>query len=188
MNIFGNIFRDMFDDAFSEVLRICFLCALAFGFSYAFGEHIQTFKANFVQKTTSQDNILSYSGQVLAKIPAKAKWLYQAPTEKEIYINDTETIVYEPFLEQASIGQAKRKIDFLQILRQAELQPNGTYRAIFEGTEYILSLKNDKPYRLTFSDEFENSVEIIFQDVRINEPIDDAEFIFIAPPNIDIIR
>ena len=161
---------------------------VAFGVALGFGEDIRTLKADFTQKTLSQENTLIYSGTLLAKAPAKAKWVYEKPTPKEIYINGKKTTIYEPFLEQVSIGSAKRKIDFLQILRQAKLQKDGKYHSVYEDIDYALTLQGDKPQKLEFSDEFDNAVEIVFERVRINEAIDDREFDFVIPPNVDIIR
>ena len=161
---------------------------VAFGVALGFGEDIRTLKADFVQKTLSQENTLIYSGTLLAKATAKAKWVYEKPTPKEIYINNKKTTIYEPFLEQVSIGNAKRKIDFLQILRQAKLQKDGKYHSVYEDIDYALTLQGGKPQKLEFSDGFDNTVEIVFERVRINEAIDDGEFDFVIPPNVDIIR
>ena len=174
-------------------LRFCaflFLVSPFFmlGVVFGFGEDIRTLKADFIQKTISQENTLEYSGTLLAKAPAKAKWAYEKPTKKEIYINGKKTTIYEPFLEQVSIGNAKNKIDFIQILREAKLQKDGKYHSVFEDTDYALTLQGQMPKKLEFSDEYDNVVEIIFERVRINEPIDDKEFHFVIPPNVDIIK
>lgn len=161
---------------------------LTFGVVFGFSQDIRTLKANFIQKTLSQENTLEYSGTLLAKVPAKAKWAYEKPTKKEIYINGKKTIIYEPFLEQVSMGSTKRKIDFLQILREAKLQKDGKYHSVFEDIDYALTLQGKIPKKLEFIDEFENAVEILFENVRINENIDEREFNFVIPPNVDIIR
>lgn len=169
-----------------RLLRVLLVFGLFCACSYGFGEHIKTFQAAFTQHTRSQDNTLVYSGRLYVKSPAKAKWVYDRPTQKEIYISDDKAIVYEPLLDQASIGQAK--IDFLKILQQAAKQPDGSYVTDFEGTHYTLLLEKDLPKKLAFIDELDNAIEIIFSNVRINAPISDDEFVFVSPPNIDMIE
>lgn len=167
-------------------MRILLAISLCCVFSYSLGEHITTLQASFTQYTKSQDNTLTYHGRLYVKSPARAKWIYEAPTQKEIYINDGKAVVYEPLLEQASMGHAK--IDFLKILRQAAKQPDGTYATEFKNIRYTLFLEKDLPRKLAFVDEFDNVVEIVFSKVQINTPINDSEFVFIAPAGIDIIK
>ncbi len=152
-------------------------------------ENIQSIEAKFTQKTISQDNTLVYSGYFYAKAPSKAKWVYHTPTNKEIYINDESTIVYEPLLEQATLGKAKQKIDFFNILKSAKKKTDGKYYAVFDKIEYQLLLKQDgTPKQIVFQDEFENTIIIDFQQVKINHFVDDKIFDFVLPQGIDFIQ
>lgn len=168
------------------MLRVLLVASFCYICSYGLGEHITTLQASFTQYTKSQGNTLVYGGKLYVKSPARAKWIYENPTQKEIYINEGKAVVYEPLLEQASMGHAK--IDFLKILRQATRQPDGTYTTEFENIRYTLLLEKDLPKKLAFVDEFDNVVEIIFSKVQINTPINESEFVFTAPAGVDIIE
>lgn len=179
-----------------QTLRFCFcafvvligagvsLCALEVDFN--------SMRATFIQKTTSQDNTLLYSGVFYIKQNSdrthKAKWIYEKPTKKEIYIDGNQVLVYEPFLEQVSISKTGQKIDFLRILHEARLQKDGTYLAAFNDTNYVLTYHDKKDFTITFQDEFDNTIEIVFNNVQTNIPIKDEEFSFVIPPNVDIIQ
>ena len=174
----------MFKTCAIYVFCVALICNL-----YAFGENIKSIEAQFTQETISQDSTILYSGHLYAKTPSKAKWIYNAPTKKEIYINGKNTIVYEPLLEQATYGKSEQKIDFLSILKSAKKRSDGKYYAVFDGIEYQLSLNQDNtPKQITFKDEFENTIVINFKQVKINQFIDDKIFHFVPPKGIDLIQ
>ncbi|WP_081714871.1 LolA-like outer membrane lipoprotein chaperone [Helicobacter fennelliae] len=161
---------------------------LSINLLYGFGENIKSIEADFTQQTKSQDSTLTYKGHFYAKSNSKAKWIYTAPTHKEIYINDTLTIVYEPLLEQATIGKSRNNIDFLHILQQAKQIDKQTYNTTFENTTYTLTTKDNLPYTLEFHDEFDNQITITFSHIQINQTMQDEIFTFVPPPHIDIIQ
>lgn len=170
-------------------MREFFACVIFAGFfsaAYGYGEHIKTLEASFTQHTKSQDSVLVYSGKLYIKAPTKAKWVYEAPTKKELYVDGDKATIYEPFLDQASVD--KTKIDFLEILRKAKKQHDDTYSTDFDGTRYVLTLANNLPSKLTFTDEFDNAVEITLHNVYINRTISDDVFVFVPPAGTDIIR
>ncbi|MDU7692738.1 MAG: outer-membrane lipoprotein carrier protein LolA [Helicobacter sp.] len=81
---------------------------------------IQSLSADFKQTTIQQDEKIIYSGKIYAKSPNHAKWIYTAPLQKEVFINDNRVIVYEPRLFQATYYQSDKNLDILQILRLAK--------------------------------------------------------------------
>lgn len=130
----------------------------------------------------------SYEGQIFAKAPFFAKWVYTKPTPKEIYMQGKQVIIYEPKLLQATITKLNKALDFFAILKGAKLQKDGRYRAKIGHTTYYLTLKNGLPAQLDFSDKFQNKVRISFVDAKANVTLDSALFEFVPPKGIDIIR
>ncbi|WP_304209168.1 LolA-like outer membrane lipoprotein chaperone [Helicobacter canis] len=175
--------------AISQSLRV-FICAAFSGIvcnvAYGYGEHIKTLQANFTQRTVSQESILVYGGKLYIKAPSQVKWVYETPIQKEIYIETGKATIYEPALEQVSVG--KTKIDFLEILHKAKRQQDGSYTTDFEGTRYVLIVDGDIPRKLTFTDEFDNVVEIALHNVRLNGALSDEIFVFVPPVGVDIIE
>ena len=53
------------------ILPLFVLSFFMVGVVFGFGEDIRTLKADFIQKTISQEKTLEYSGTLLAKAPAK---------------------------------------------------------------------------------------------------------------------
>lgn len=174
--------------AISQSLRVFFICAIFSGFNiaYGYGEHIITLQASFTQRTMSQESVLVYTGRLYIKAPSQAKWVYGTPIQKELYIEKGKTTIYEPSLEQVSVG--KTTIDFLEILHRAKKQQDGSYVTDFENTRYVLVVSNDIPKKLTFTDEFDNVVEITLHDVHLNGVLGDEIFVFIPPVGVDIIE
>ncbi|MDO7253595.1 LolA-like outer membrane lipoprotein chaperone [Helicobacter cappadocius] len=163
----------------------CVLCVSMYGLS----EDIKTFRADFIQNVHSDNAAeVSYSGYIEAKSPNLAKWTYNKPLKKEIYIDGQDVVVYEPNLLQATITHLKENTDFISILKKAVLSKDGKYRSKIGNTSYELTFKDQKPYLLDFVDEFGNAINIKFSNVVINSVIDKKDFVFIPGPDIDIIH
>lgn len=166
---------------------ICLFIVLP-NFLFSYGENIKSIQADFEQITISHSSNIKYIGKFYAKSPGSIKWIYETPIQKEIYINNKKSVIYEPMLEQVYEENNNRNIDFFSILKDAKPSSEGKLKAVVENNEFILELKNNIPYKLSFQDEFSNTIEILFKNVKLNQKIDDKEFKFIAPSNVDIVK
>ncbi len=130
----------------------------------------------------------SYEGQIFAKTPYFAKWVYDKPSPKEVYMQGKQVVIYEPKLLQATITKLNKALDFFAILKKAKLQKDGRYKAKVEGTTYYLTLKDGLPAQIDFKDKLDHQVRITFTQARANVPLNSALFEFIPPKGIDIMR
>lgn len=172
-----------------KIIRIFFAFFISVASMYGLGEDMKTFRSNFVQIVKSDDGQqVIYQGKFEAKAPSFAKWIYIKPLKKEIYIDGKDVVIYEPNLAQATMSHLKEKADFISILKKATLSGDGKYHSKVGDTYYELTLKDKKPYLLEFMDEFGNQIEMKFNNVSINIPINEKDFIFVPSSDIDIIH
>lgn len=157
---------------------------------FGWGEHIQSIQAEFEQHIVSEDGIPAhYKGRIFGQSPNKAKWLYEVPLKKEIYMNEDRVIIYEPDLEQASYSRLKNKLDFISILHDAKKHRNGTYRTRLDGVEYVLFVdKNNQPERIEFVDSLGNQTILKLKNVKINTLNNVSLFEFILPEGVEVIE
>lgn len=174
-----------------NILRRYVIVLLGLGGSlFGWGEHIQSIHAEFEQHIVSEDGIPAhYKGQIFAQSPNKAKWLYEVPLKKEIYMNEDGVIIYEPDLEQASYSRLKSKLDFISILNDAKKHKDGTYRTRLDGVEYVLFVdKNNQPERVEFVDALGSQTILKLKNVKINTLKDVSLFEFTPPEGVEVIE
>ena len=178
-----------------RVMRVCVFGLVGF-LTFSFGaefelKNLKSLEADFVQVVSTQEEMtLSYSGKLQAKAPNKAKWSYEPPMQKEVFVNDKELIVYEPALQQAHIQSLVAQQDFFEILSKAEkVEGKKRLRAEIDGIIYNIFLDSKGlPKRIEYSDNLENTTIITLENVKINPKIADSVFVFVVPKGIDILR
>ncbi len=157
--------------------------------AFAFGENIQSFEAEFVQSITDETNkTLTYKGKMHSKRPDLVLWHYTEPINKKIYLTKKRAVIIEPELEQAIIKRLNGEIDFFGVLASAESVDNTHYRANYKNIEFILKEQKNIIESLSYTDQLENKIVIIFSKQKQNRPIDDEFFIPNVPKDFDIIR
>ncbi|CAM2847592.1 LolA-like outer membrane lipoprotein chaperone [Helicobacter felis] len=151
--------------------------------------HVKTFKAHFKQVVIGEGPINPvYEGELFAKIPDAAKWVYNKPSKKEIYMRDNHVLVYEPRLMQATLTKLDQSLDLFTILKKAKLQKDGRYKTKVKGTTYYFTLQDQLPHTLEFKDKLHNKVEITFSAIQTDMPLEDSMFIFTLPQGVDLVR
>ena len=155
---------------------------------FGYGENFHSLEASFTQITYQGKEKIIYRGKLFAKKPSLAKWVYESPLKKEIYLNANRVIIYEPILEQATFSTLKESADFFSILKKVQKNDQNQYIAEINQTIYQLELKNEKPYKISFSDEWGNLVEITLHQIKINLLMPDTQFDFKVPAGTDIIQ
>ncbi|RDU65494.1 LolA-like outer membrane lipoprotein chaperone [Helicobacter sp. MIT 14-3879] len=162
-------------------------CAILFSFSFLFGLEFSSIEADFIQNLVSDEgsDAITYKGKLIATSDSKAYWRYDSPIKKEIFVNNNKVIVYEPDLEQAIISE-RLNLDFLKIINTTKESKDGLISEI-NGQIFKIFLKDNKPDKITYTDELDNSVEIKLENVVLNKKIDYEKFKFNIPNNTDII-
>lgn len=156
-------------------------------FGLLFGFNIESIKADFVQNIKNSDggDNINYSGTLVAKSNGMAYWKYEIPLKKEIFIQKDRITIYEPMLNQAIVSD-KVSLDFVTILNSIK-QNGNNLRSEVNGTTFDITLKDNKPYQITYTDELDNHITITLTNVAIDTKIDENIFKPSLPEDTEII-
>jgi len=157
--------------------------------SYANITDIHYFDANFTQVIVDDQNkTLHYKGHIQAAKPQYALWQYNEPINKKVYITPSKVVIVEPELEQAIVKKISRNFDFFSLIKNAKKIDNEHYLTKFDNKEYKIDMKNNILQTISYKDEFDNSVKIIFSDVNEKKKIAQKTFIPHIPQDYDLIK
>ncbi len=167
-----------------------FLLSILFISSY--GEilsNLNSFSANFIQKIDDKENkIITYKGKMYAKKPQTALWQYLKPIQKDVYINNHTVTVIEPELEQVILRDLQDDFNIFELLRKAQHVDKNKYLAHYKDYTFTLLYDGKNIQKLSYKDNFENLVTIIFSNQQYNKKIDDSFFQPKIPKGYDIIK
>ena len=158
---------------------------------FAFGENLQSFEAHFIQTITDETGkVLTYKGQIHTKRPNFVLWDYTYPQRaaKKLYMNETRAVLVQPMLEQATISNVRSGMNFFKILSSAKRVDGVHFKASYHNINFILEEENGLIISLSYEDELENKILIVFSKQRQNRPIEDSLFTPKVPKDYDIIR
>lgn len=157
--------------------------------AFASLEQINSFEADFSQSITDDKNkVLVYNGHVMASKPQNAKWSYYKPVKKDVYINKFEVVVVEPEIEQVIVRRVESKLDFFKMISNAKEIEKNVYIANFKDSKFTIVQSDNSIESISYIDEFENRVKIVFKNIKQNHSIDLKIFTPIFPLYYDIIR
>ncbi len=152
-------------------------------------ENINSFKADFLQTIKDDKNkVLSYEGKVIASKPYSAVWNYVKPINKNVYISRNSITIVEPEIEQVIVKNIETNFNFFHLLQKANKITDNSYMTEFNGTKFTLVIKDKLLYSISYMDEFENLVKIIFSNQKYNSKIDKQRYIPLFSLDFDIVR
>ncbi len=162
---------------------------ISFTLSFASLDEINSFEASFTQSVTDSNNkVLSYSGSIMAKKPQNVVWDYAKPIKKNVYINTQSVTIIEPEIEQVIIKQIESSFNFFNMIQNAKLVKEDTFIAKYKESIFTITTKNNYIKSISYIDEFENKVMIVFDNQKQNEHINSNVFIPKIPSDFDIIE
>jgi len=157
--------------------------------SFASFDELHSFDADFTQSVTDDKNkSLVYSGHISASKPQNALWSYFKPVNKNVYINKFNVVIVEPEIEQVIIKKIDSNFDFFNMLQNTKKIQKNLYETNYKESKFIITTKNDLIESISYIDEFENSVKIVFKNQKQNKEIDLELFNPKYPVEFDIIR
>lgn len=171
-------------------MKKLFFLAIAAVSSYANISDMNYFEADFTQKIVDDQNkTILYKGHVVAAKPQYALWQYETPINKKVYISPSKITMIEPDLEQAIIKHISENFDFFALIKNAKKVNEKNYIANFKNHKYTITLnsKNEIEF-ISYVDEFENNVKIVFEKQMKNKEYKKEIFTPIIPDDYDIIR
>jgi len=146
-------------------LRYIFILFTLFTLSLAEMVDLNSFDADFTQTIT-----------------------YTKPIKKDIYISQKKVVIIEPEIEQVIIRRINISFNFFKMMQNAKKLDKNTYVTTFENSKYIIKIKKSKIKSISYKDEFENSVKIIFKNQIQNVAISQKIYLPNIPKGYDIIR
>ncbi len=152
-------------------------------------DEIKTFEANFTQIIVNNSNKkIEYHGKIYIKDNSKIVWKYKSPIIKNVYIDKNFAIIDEPELEQAIFTSLNKEINIVKLLKDAKKIEENVYETSMYDTSYKITMQNRRIKSIKYKDEIENSIEIIFSNIKQNQKLDESIFKFQPPKGYDIIR
>lgn len=150
---------------------------------------INSFEADFKQIITDgKGKELSYSGHIVASKPQYALWSYKEPVKKNVYITPRYVTVVEPEIEQAIVRKIASNFDFFNMIKKAKKKTDNMYIATLNESKYTIKLEKSMIKSISYLDEFENEVSIIFNNQSTNKIFSENIFRAKIPVEYDIIR
>ena len=168
-----------------------------------------TMTADFSQMTLSANgaNLQETTGNLALKRPGMFRWHTDAPAEQELVSDGRQIWLYDPDLEQVTIQEMDQRLTHTPALLLSgdvsKLQENFTITWEDSGSviDFMLTPKvNDTLFdnlRLSFRDGVINDMQmsdavgqrtnILFQDVQLNQSLDEKQFTFEVPEGVDVI-
>ncbi len=151
---------------------------------------LESFESDFKQIITNDQNSkITYKGKLYAKKEKNlALWIYTSPIDKKIYYSEGKVVIIEPELEQAIFAKLDKVPNILSLLKKAKKVSKDTYITTFNNTNYKITLKDKHIEKITYKDELQNKVTILFSHQKINEPIKNDKFAYKIPQEYDILN
>lgn len=171
-------------------------------------KNLDNVSAEFKQTLRDEDKkIVSQSrGTLKLQRPGKFSWVYTEPFEQRIVADGSELWIYDVELEQVTVkpmdaGLSNAPIMILmkqsdvseqfsisevgqrKYLYWIELQPTASD---IEYTKIFIGLKDDSVRAMELQDQFGQSTQIVFENLRVGVVHDPATFKFVPPPGVDV--
>lgn len=165
------------------------LLGILFYISFAQILTINSFEADFQQELTDEKGkVISYKGHISAVKPNYALWKYESPLNKEIYVSKTKVIILEPEIEQVIIRNTYLNFDIFDLIKKAIKIEKDIYKTQFGETDFQIIFKDSLISSISYRDELDNSIKILFSKQIQNEKIPLTRFVPSIPNEYDVIR
>ncbi len=151
----------------------------------------KSFRANFTQEITNpQKEKIKYTGKILYSSPSNIKWSYLSPTKKDVCSNMEKILIVDHNLEQVSAYLLDDGLDLIGLIKEAKPIRPTVYNATYKEHIYTLQVnQKGELSRVAYKDGLDNSVLIIFSDMRSSNKVIKQQDMFCSYPNsYDIIE
>ncbi len=173
---------------------------------------VETLRADFVQITRSValGEEQKQKGHVIFQRPKKMRWDFKSPDERVFVTDGTQMWIYTPAENQAMVyqdlggsdGMSSLLTDLSQIdeffdVERLELPRERQSISLkltpkeetgFKYLKLTVSKKKYEVEQVVIVDTFDNETELSFSQVRLNPNVADAEFEFVPPEGVEVIR
>jgi len=169
-------------------MKFLFLSIFIVSINFASLIDIKSFEADFKQIITDEKGEkLTYNGHIMATSPQYAVWKYTSPIEKTMYIKPNLITIVEPELEQVIIKKIPSYFDFFTIMKHATKISSIRYETFVKDVKYTIYTEKELIKSVSYYDEFENFVQIIFEKQVQNREFSKVVFQASYPDDYDVI-
>ncbi|MEM8547490.1 MAG: outer membrane lipoprotein chaperone LolA [Pseudomonadota bacterium] len=173
-----------------------------------FTESVTTYEAQFTQVdyTATGDVRQRQAGSVVVQRPGQFRWIYATPFEQQLIADGTNLWSYDVDLDSVSVrGQeetlARSPADILA--GTVDALTYFDFQGAFERDEVLwvqlgsrdseadftalrLGFREDVLVGMELANRLQQRTEIVFREVRTNQPVDASLFEFLPPVGIDV--
>jgi len=171
-------------------------------------KNMDNLSAEFKQTLRDEDKkiVQQSRGTLAMQRPGKFAWIYTDPFEQRIVADGSELWIYDVELEQVTVkpmdeGLSNAPIMILmkqsdvsqqfkisevgqrKYLYWVELKPNASD---LEYTSIYIGLKDDSVRAMELQDQFGQSTQIVFENLRVGVVHNPATFKFVPPAGVDV--
>ena len=171
-------------------------------------KNLDNLTADFKQTVLDDEKqvVQQSSGQLAIQRPGKFSWIYKTPYEQQIVADGSELWIYDVDLDQVTVkpmdsGLATAPIMILmkqteigeefavneigqrKFLYWVELEPNSRD---LEYTQVYIGLQDGQVKAMELRDNFGQSTQIVFENLRLDVIHDPKTFKFVPPDGVDV--
>ncbi|MCP4875057.1 MAG: outer membrane lipoprotein chaperone LolA [Gammaproteobacteria bacterium] len=171
-------------------------------------KNMDNLSAEFKQTLRDEDkNIIQQSRGTLAlQRPGKFAWIYTDPFEQRIIADGNELWVYDVELDQVTVkpmGESISNTPIMILMKQSDVSKQfnisevGQRKFLYwvelkpadanlEYTSIYIGLDDGEVRAMELQDQFGQSTQIVFENLRVNVVHNPATFKFVPPPGVDV--
>jgi len=171
-------------------------------------KNLDNLTADFKQTVLDDEKkvVQQSSGKLAIQRPGKFSWIYQTPYEQQIVADGSELWIYDVDLDQVTVkpmdsGLATAPIMIL--MKQTEIGEEFTVSEIgqrkflywvelvpksrdLEYAQVYIGLQDGQVKAMELRDNFGQSTQIVFENLRLNVVHDPKTFQFVPPDGVDV--
>jgi len=171
-------------------------------------KQMDNISTDFKQTLLDDDkNVVQQSRGTLAlQRPGKFAWHYTDPFEQYIIADGSELWIYDVELDQVTVkpmDQGLANAPIMILMKQADINEQFEVNEVgqrkflywvellphgggFEYTHIYIGIDDDQVRAMEMKDQFGQSTQIVFENLRVGVVHDPATFRFVPPPGVDV--
>ena len=171
-------------------------------------ENMDNLSAEFKQTLLDEDKKVVQQSQGTLKLqrPGKFAWIYTDPFEQQIVADGSELWIYDIELDQVTVkpmGQGISNAPIMILMKQADVGEQfnivevGQRKYLYwielepqaqdlEYTRIFIGLEDGSLRAMELQDQFGQSTQIVFDNLRVGVVHNPETFKFVPPPGVDV--
>ena len=171
-------------------------------------KNLDNISAEFKQTLRDEDKKIVQQSRGTLKLqrPGKFAWVYTDPFEQRIVADGSELWIYDVELEQVTVKPMDAGLSnapIMILMKQSDVSEQFTINEVgqrkylywvellptasdLEYTTIYIGLEDGSVRAMELQDQFGQSTQIVFENLRVGVVHDPATFKFVPPPGVDV--